>query len=234
MELTHRTSLRVYRVVIHIKQSLFDFAFTHQNCILAQYSQWRVTYHAKDFSMNVFNAKKIKEQGLVAIVSVGEKSIEDVLSILRAELFPTATFFSKPTQINWVVKFYTGLGQIDLEQMYDEMSFIGDMIIKKGKKQKKTPPKIQSYNCRDSATDCYEEFDVEDIGDDELEMNINMQVFSALIMKPFAEKSNVTLQVYPTGNLNVTGIPCDSYFDKVHTYINDILVPIMDKSKFVI
>lgn len=225
MKLTNKTSLKVYRVVIHIDMTLMEFALRNKNCILTQHSAWRLTYHTKEFSMNLFVATKLRVPGLVAIVFSQSKKIEEIIDIFRNSLFAASTFISSPKSLNWVEKFYTGINDIDLEQIYDDIVDLENVYV--DRKVTKTVPKISSYVEDDK------KIKIDAPADQQPELNINMQIFSALIMKPFPEESNMTVQIYPTGKINVTGIPSDHYLDKVTNYITDTLVPLMQKHSFI-
>jgi hypothetical protein len=65
---------------------------------------------------------------------------------------------------------------------------------------------------------------------DNANVMIDQQRFSALILHPFPLESSVKIEIYATGVLNVAGSPSNEYFERIKSYINNDLNPILNRS----
>lgn len=238
MPIPHKLSVTVHRFLIITDEKLDRFALRTPNCILTQESDWRCTYYGKDFTSNIFIAKKLPYYALVAMSFSKNKSFGEYLSYYRT-LFGPATEIRDFTLINWVEKFYTTCKNINLNQLEDVLyDDDGDVFItrvkKKGRKAGKKPDKIKSYDQSGYQSDNsdYSHKERVVIGDDDgtaPKVTMNQQKFSALSLYPYPKESNFVIEIFATGNLNVAGIPNDDYFiNRVIPYINDKLVTFLE------
>lgn len=239
-EIEHKLSVTVHRFIINTKMKLEEIAFSTPNCVISNESPWRCTYYGKDFTSNIFIAKKLPYYALVAMSFSKNKSFdsykEDYKKLLKADPNVTLQDF---TLINWVEKFYTPYNSLSLNTLEtilykdDEDIFISK-IKKKGRQAKVKPDKIKSYD-QVTNDDDGNDSDYTDeyrkskkrkitIGDDDgksPKVNMDQQKFSALAVHPFPKESNFVIEVYTTGKLNVAGIPNEEYFnERVKPYIN--------------
>ena len=237
-EIEHKLSVTLHRFIINTKTKLDEFAFNTPNCVLTNDS-WRCTYYGKDFTSNIFIAKKLPHYALVAMSFSKNKSFESYKRDFK-ELFkndPNVTL-QDYTLINWVEKFYTPYKNLSLTKLEtvlynDDDDIFINKIKKKGRAPKKKPDKIKSYDMVDELNGNDSDFTDEYkrarkrrivIGDDDGEspkVNMDQQKFSALALHPFPKESNFVIEVYSSGTLNVAGIPNEEYFNgRIKPYIN--------------
>lgn len=237
-EFEHKLSVTLHRFIINTKLKLVDFAFSTPNCVLTKESPWRCTYYGKDFTSNIFIAKKLPSYALVAMSFSKNKSFEEYQQIFK-QMFskdPSVTL-TKFTLINWVEKFYTPYKMISLTKLLETLLEMGEMdegndeFIKKikNKNKEQKPCRIKSYDQTIANNDGYDsdnvikkkkKLSVEDDGSCP-RFDMDQQKFSALPLYPFPKESNVVIEIYSTGKLNVAGIPDQEFFDnKIKPYIN--------------
>lgn len=239
----HKTSLLFYRFVIKIKLDLADFAFHTPNCVLAANSDWRCTYYGKDYTVNIFNAGKLPYPAIVCMTFFKDRDVETFYDEFE-RLFGKSPERSMTTRINWVEKFYTPYKNIDLEKLYDlltsseQCAFVERVYKKKGSSKK--PGKIQCYDVSDGYKS--DDSDINrppprvpvDISADASGaiVSIDQKRFCALIIHPFPSESNFAIEAFSSGVLNVPGIPSVEYFDKIKTYVNDTLSPVLEQAQY--
>ena len=247
VDVEHKLSVTLHRFIINTSIKLEDFALTTPNCVLTGESAWRCTYYGRDFTSNIFIAKKLPYYALVAMSFSKNKSFEDYKKDFGG-LFkrdPNVTL-QNFTLINWVEKFYTPFNHVSLTQL-ESLLYVDDddIFIKKLKKgvkggNKNKPEKIKSY---DQDGDNGYDSDLTSpppskkqrvaIGNDDgksPKVDMDQQKFSALAVHPFPKESNFVIEVYATGKLNVAGIPTEEYFnERVKPYINGKLYDLLEK-----
>ena len=218
--ITNETTIKVYRFLIYTDITLRNFAMNNHNCTLLSKSSWRCTYHAKQYSMNIFNARKVDKPALIYIVftkKLEKEYFKDEFITLFDNCYDESTF----SLINWVEKYYTNVNDVDFEELYSTLD-------SKCKVQKKTNGKhnkesIATYNqCGDANNDINEFNENQDAL-----LSLNVQKFSALIIQPFPDNSNIRLEVFNSGVINVAGILSVSTFAKIDNYIKLTLFPLM-------
>jgi hypothetical protein len=205
------------------------------NCILTEESDWRCTYYGKDFTSNIFIAKKLPYYALVVMSFSKNKSFDDYSRCFR-QLFGENTELKDFTLINWVEKFYTNYSNINLNKLesllYDDDDDVFITRVKNKRDNTKKPKKIRCYNNvhSDDDDDDGDNVDTERaiIGNDDgkaPKVNMNQQKFSALSLYPYPKESNFVIEIFATGNLNVAGIPDQDYFEnRIKPYIDTKLV----------
>lgn len=245
-EIEHKLSVTLHRFIINTTLKLDEFAFSTPNCVLTQESSWRCTYYGRDFTSNIFIAKKLPKYALVAMSFSKNKTFEDYKNDFK-NLFKNDpnTSLEDFTLINWVEKFYTPFKSLSLTKL-ESLLYVDDedvfitKINKKGRDSKK-PLKIKSYD-QINGCDGYDSDFTEsarkkqkiEIGDDDggsPKINMDQQKFSALALHPFPKESNFVIEIYSTGKLNVAGIPNEEYFKKrIKPYINGKLSSFLEQS----
>lgn len=243
-EIPHKTSLRFHRLIVKTNIELKDFACNTPNCVLSE-SDWRCTYYGKDFTMNIFKASKLSYPALVCM-TFHNKSLESIEDDFE-ELFGKRPESEETTAINWVEKFYTPYNNLDLDRLYDmlsngnECAFIKRVYDKKNKVNdtKKTPGKIKcysepNYDSDDSSINHPPSRIPNNLDDKGYDATVSMdqKKFCALILHPFPSESNFAIEIFSSGVLNVPGIPCEQYFEKIKKYVNETLAPIMNRSRY--
>lgn len=231
------TSVRVYRCLIPCNVNLIDFACKTPNCVMVPKSPWRCTYHGEFFSTNIFYAKQIDICAVVAILFT-QTCPEDKIKRILSELLDSGVNDIELTLINWVEKCHTPFKDIMLDTLYDELNNAGDSMdhifhLKK-KNNKTSAKKVSKKRVRGYARDFYKMIDHVDDEDatttstqNNPHLDMNMEKFGALILKPFPHETNMTIEVYPSGILNVTGINDQETFERVKDYIrNTLYVPL--------
>lgn len=229
MNLRSKTSIMVVRFVVDTDVSLEQFVFREPNCIFSVDSPWRCTFHAIDYTMNIFVAKKLSRPAFVCMAFSQTRGIGDFdTEFLRL-------FGHRPrgaTLVNWVVKFYTDLEHLNLESLFDALNasngntrcFFVRKIIAGPRDARR---RIHSYDEADS--------DDSDLAPRrrprELNLeasplvNMDQQSFSALMLKPYPMSASVVMEIFSSGIINVAGMSSTSEFDRVREYIEDKLVP---------
>lgn len=241
----HKTSLRFHRFIIKIELNLTDFAFKTPNCVLSNESDWRCTYYGHDYTVNIFNARKLPYPAIVCMTFHKGKSLESIEDEYE-ELLGTRPDSKMNTDINWVEKFYTPYNNLDLDKLYDlladsdECAFV-ERVYKKNKKKnpKKKPGKIKCYSMSnydsDDSTINHPTPRVPKNADDkgvDATVSMDQKKFCALILHPFPSESNFAIEIFSSGVLNVPGIPNATYFEKIKQYVNRTLAPIMKGSRY--
>lgn len=243
----HSTSVKVYRVIIPINISIKSFALSNKNCIVSKNTQWRCTHHGDDFTINIFKASKLSYPAIVVIIFSQHGDINDILIKLQ-HLFGVPPLIETLDLLNWVEKFYPKLNEnINLDYLYTQMN-IGDsdevFVLKRPKKntaRNDRLKKMKRYYEKPSAheqndnnlakLDNRKHFIFTDSDGSTAKLKMNRQLFSALIVQPFPEESNVKIEIYYTGIINVAGIPSKEYFHKIKYYLNNRLLPLMKESQ---
>ena len=236
VDVPHKLSVTLHRFIINTSIKLEDFALQTPNCVLTGESAWRCTYYGKDFTSNIFIAKKLPYYALVAMSFSKNKNFDSYKEDF-AELFKKdpSVNLENFTLINWVEKFYTPFHHVSLNKL-ESLLYVDDddIFIKKlkkggGKGSKKKPAKIKSYdqeggNAYDSDLEPSNKKRRIEIGNDDgnsPRVNMDQMRYSALALHPFPQESNFVIEIYSTGKLNVAGIPNEDYFhERVKPYIN--------------
>lgn len=248
--ITNKTSTLVYRIVVFTEMTLEQFIFNTPNCICTLKNRWRCTYHGYDYSMNVFSAKDIGRPGVVCMFFTKPKPLESFFPEFE-RLFGAAPLPENITFINRVEKFYTPYKDIYFDGLYDDLDQrddIGEFFIinhKKNKVKQNKPEKIPSY-VQQVADNSYTEDDDDDvirlskqprivINDHKMEhvkphLSMDLQRFCAMMVQPFPEESNVKIEIFDSGVLNVAGIPSEEYFERIKTFIEIKLAPLLEKN----
>lgn len=249
--ITHKTSILVYRFIVYTEMTLKQFIFNNPNCICTFKNKWRCTFHASDYSMNVFVAKKLERPAIVCMVFSKPKPLEEFYPQFE-RLFGARPDPKNITFVNRVEKFYTPYKDLDFEGLYDTLDQCNDINAfyvmdhkNKSKDIVSKPGKIPSYS-----SVCYENNeDDSDFEDNKLPPRVNMsggngmdnnepllsmdlQRFCAFNIQPFPKESNVMIEVFASGILNVAGIPSEEYFQRIKKFINEILGPILKQNSF--
>lgn len=233
------TSIIVYRFVVYTDISLKQFIFNQPNCICTFKNKWRVTYHGIDYSMNIFMAKKLSKPAMVCMVFSKPKPIENFFPEFE-KLFGARPDINNITFINRVEKFYTNFTELDFEGLYEDLDNSTDIstffIIDHSKKKEKSIikssrlAKIPSYSEKPADSDetpvivgnCLDNVDPH--------LSMDLQRFCAMIVQPFPEESNVTIEIFASGVLNVAGIPSEDYFQRIKQFIEEKLAPLLEKN----
>lgn len=240
----NKTSTLVYRVVVYTDITLEQFIFNTPNCICTYKNRWRCTYHGPNYSMNVFTAKDIGRNGVVCMFFTKTDDMETFFPEFK-RLFGAEPLPENITFINRVEKFYTPYREIYFDGLYDDLDHtedIGEFFIiqhgaKKKKEPKKLPAKIPSY---------VQQLNSEEVDEDDSDMehqpaskklkhsddfkphlSMDLQRFCAMMVQPFPEESNVKIEIFDSGVLNVAGIPSQEYFERIKKFIDDKLVPLL-------
>jgi hypothetical protein len=241
--ITHKTSILVYRLIVYTDVTLKQFIFNNPNCICTLKNQWRCTYHASDYSMNVFVAKKLSTPAIVCMVFSKPKPIDDFGPEFE-RLFGARPDPKNITLVNRVEKFYTPYKELNFEGLYDDLDKCSDIgtfyIVDHSKTKNKSngkPGKIPSYS-----HECYVDIDSEESnkpeprvnmeagdGMDNIEplLSMNLQRFCAMMVQPFPNESNVMIEIFASGVLNVAGIPTEEYFQRIKKFITEELAPLL-------
>lgn len=234
------TSVKVYRILIHVDKKLSEIAYTIPNCIVSNKSKWRCTLHRQDFTMNIFNASKLSTPALVAILFTKDKPLEDI-AVEFETIFGKRPCMESIKLLNWVSKIYTEYSDLDLDEVFDDLDEyrrenLDDIFVVKGT-EKKTPQKIRRYDEYDPSDNPGNDSDNDistpknhNIQNDTAELSIDKQRFSALIITPFPEETNMTIELYSSGVLNCAGIPNEHIMEKTQKYVKDILIPLFEKN----
>lgn len=223
-------SVKVYRILIHTKINLLEFSYKTPNCIISTKSEWRCTYHALDFTLNIFQASKLPHPAIVVILFTKSKPLNEIETSLT-NLFGTRPDMETAKLLNWVTKFYTPYKNLDLDNLYDDLdecNNLDNIFILKGCESKR-PEKIKRYDFNEpiynSDTEISKPVVVNDDGTNP-DLAIDKQRFSALIITPFPKETNLTLEIYSTGVINAAGIPNSHIYDKTLSYVNNTLLPL--------
>ena len=245
-EIPHKASLRFHRFIINITLDLTDFACKTPNCVLSNESSWRCTYYGHDYTVNIFNARKLPYPAIVCMTFHKGKSIESLEDEFES-LFGKRPDSKMNTDINWVEKFYTPHNNIDLDKLYDSLTVSGECafvkrIYKKngGAIKKKKPGKIKCYSAGlgddsdDSVCGDVNPRVPKDASDEGVDATVSMDQtkFCALVLHPFPSESNFAIEIFTSGVLNVPGIPNAEYFEKIKRYVNNVLSPIMKGARY--
>lgn len=201
---------------------IVEFAIKNVNAMVSMDLPWRCTYYSNDYTFNMFNGNKAKEPTVVLIVFTKDKDVvelkKDILNV-----FDNEPVIESMNLMNWVVKFYTKVKGVNLEMLYEilDESSVGDndvfdLCVVKGTKVTKKVKRLKRY---------YEsEKDYENVMNEQVNgtpsIVMDQHTFSALIIQPFPQESNVKFEIYSSGVVNVAGIPDDHYFSKIYEYIN--------------
>jgi hypothetical protein len=188
--------------------------------------------------MNVFIAKKLHVPGVVCMVFSKPKPMEQFFPEFK-RLFGNVPRVEDITFVNRVEKFYTPWKNLDFEGLYDDLDKSSDItsffIIthKKGKVATK-PAKIPSY-CENNVDD--DDSDCETVPPpptsnlvEDPQLSMNLQRFCAMMICPFPSESNVMIEVFASGVLNVAGIPNEEYFLRIKQFIEIKLAPILSNN----
>lgn len=249
----NKTSILVYRFIIYTDMTLKKFIFNNPNCICTFKNRWRCTYHGLDYSMNVFIAKKLPVPAIVCIVFSKPKPMEEFFPEFE-RLFGTRPQYKDITYINRVEKFYTPYHGLDFESLYDDLDKSSDIstffIVEHNKKEKKVktgkPGKILSYSqvskYNDDDDSDYEESAKPPprvnmsggVGMDDIDprLSMDLQRFCAMMVQPFPNESNVMIEIFSSGVLNVAGIPDEEYFKRIKKFIEEKLAPILKNNSY--
>jgi hypothetical protein len=230
------TSVKVYRILIHVDKKLSDIAYTMPNCIVSNKSKWRCTLHRQDFTMNIFNANKLSTPALVAILFTKDKPLEEI-AVEFETIFGKRPCMQSIKLLNWVSKIYTEYTNLDLDEVFDDLDEyrrdnLDDIFIVKGT-EKKTPEKIRRYDEYEPVYDSEHNRNgnsYKPVQNDTAELSIDKQRFSALIITPFPEETNMTIELYSSGVLNCAGIPNEQVMEKTQKYVKDVLIPLFEKN----
>lgn len=233
------TSIIVYRFVVYTDITLKQFIFNQPNCICTFKNKWRVTYHGADYSMNIFMAKKLSRPAMVCMVFSKPKPMEEFFPEFE-RLFGNSPDINNITFINRVEKFYTPYGNLDFEGLYDDLDQSGDIstffIIDHGKKGgnkvRGGPAKIPSYA---QVADDYEEKTrggsiIAEMDTSDPRLSMDLQRFCAMMVMPFPDESNVMIEIFASGVLNVAGIPTEEYFERIKNFVGEKLMPLLEKN----
>jgi hypothetical protein len=248
MTMRIETSVKVYRFLLKTTMSPKDFAFRNKNCVISSKDRWRCTYHGHDFTTNIFKAKKVPYPALVFIFFTQTKPIDSIVDEMES-LIGVKPDVNSMVLTNWVEKVYTPHKNIDLEALFCDLDsgfddlgqhFVIERKMKKERVKKTKPGKIPKYferNEYDSDDSDIEKpppripTDANDNGENP-KINLDQQTFCGIILTPFPTESNVVLEIFASGVINVAGIPNDTYFEKVKNYINVNLLPLMKNNNF--
>jgi hypothetical protein len=203
--------------------------------------------------MNVFVAKKLPKPAVVCMVFSKPKPIEEFFPEFE-RLFGARPDVNNITFINRVEKFYTPYNNLDFEGLYDDLDQSGDIstffIIDHSKKKDRVvkssgPGKIPSYS--QQVNDDGYDSDDSSINRVELPPRVNMsggegmdnidpllsmdlQRFCAMMVQPFPDESNVMIEIFASGVLNVAGIPTEEYFQRIKKFVEEKLAPLLEKN----
>lgn len=237
--ITTQTSIVVYRFIVYTDITLRQFLFNNPMCICPFKNKWRVTYHGLDYSMNIFVAKKLSRPGLVCMVFAKQKPLDEFYPEFE-RLFGSRPDPKNITVVNRVEKFYTPYSNIDFEGLYDDLDksndiekfFIVNHAKNKSKAAIKPVVKIPSY--------VEQEFGHEqsprvlnvddDIDSIDPHLSMDLQKFCAIMIAPFPEESNVMIEVFASGVLNVAGIPSEDYFHRIKRFVEEKLAPLLENN----
>jgi len=167
--------------------------------------------------MNIFQAKQIPVPALVVLIFVKKATRETILHDIGA-LFNTRVDNEQLCLINWVEKFHTPFKNIFLDTLYEQLNGESDLDhifhLKKnsvGKKQEVVDYVSTFYNKKTET--------VSTNGPSCAQLEMDIQRFGALIIKPFPNDSNLTIEIYPSGIINATGINDENMFARLKEYI---------------
>lgn len=197
------TSIIVYRVNVKTRVTLDEFMFSTMNCICCPGSEWRCTYQGKEYSMNVFTSKyNIGE--LVCMVFTKKEMNERILNDFqdKFDYYPLPTDI---TLINRVEKFYTPVSCINLYDLYEQLDCGDDIdtfFVTTGKKSEK--------------------------GNNTHRISMDLQCFCAIKVQPFPKESNITIEIFASGVLNVAGVMDNELLARTSDFITNEVLPKME------
>lgn len=122
LEMSHVTSMFVYRVYISTPLTAGEFIFRTANCTAESGTDWRCTKYDEAYTMNmlVANDRKFADHALTCLFFT-KKSDMDWLRDVCQELFDARPELEHISLINWVEKFYTPFKMVMLEDLYGDL-----------------------------------------------------------------------------------------------------------------
>lgn len=206
-----QTSQRVFNVYVRVPEDLtvLDFALRTPNSIVAPALNQRCTCHGVDFTVSMSRSTRLPFSAMTMLLFSPTIVEAEVARSRVADLFRVGLSEVSASICNWVTKYYTGKGDIDLDDMFDDMHGQSDVF-----------GSIMGVD-KDDKNKLYTE-----------RLHMDRQSICALIVKPFPDESNVKLEIYHTGQINVAGLTTPATFERFDAYIRARIVPMMAQHSY--
>lgn len=195
-----QTTIRLYSVHLKNTIDLKEFVLTHKNCKINNSKKWRCTYCTNDYILNLYKHGKF----ILFTKVLSESEIRSEIRLL---------FNCEPIKVilrNWSVKVkFPSLINLDnLKQ------------------------KLSSSNLSSACNIIYRKRFLKDkeATAPEKVVQLNKQLFTAIIFRPFKGYNNITMSIFASGCIGITGLKKKSDLDLTINYINTNLIKILDKS----